>query len=355
MKKEVILLFLVLILSFNLILAVEISLSKSSYQPQETLLAEITGNFIDTLTKDNILLYEGTTPRSQPAISDLIKQENIYYFYAVLPNKENNFSIRIENARYTESGVQKTDTIIKDFVIKRTNQSALQINPGVIKTSKDFSIKIKSLYENQDISASFDTQTESFSLVEDNEKTIVFSVLNIDAGKQDLTINDYTIPVFIIGSAEEEPIINETKNQTNQTISGTNITKPNDFSELSDDEIEEYVEDIGETDDLSCSNIGEDCLNNQECDGEKIASSDSSSCCAGTCKEKKEKSSTWIWGILILLVVVGGIAFFYFKSKKKLKPKSTEEILEKKNKDFGLRMDNKLDSGKEIRGSLGKI
>ena len=171
----------------------------------------------------------------------------------------------------------------------------------------------------------------------------------------EITINDYTIPVFIIGSAEEEPIINETKNQTNQTISGTNITKPNDFSELSDDEIEEYVEDIGETDDLSCSNIGEDCLNNQECDGEKIASSDSSSCCAGTCKEKKEKSSTWIWGILILLVVVGGIAFFYFKSKKKLKPKSTEEILEKKNKDFGLRMDNKLDSGKEIRGSLGKI
>jgi len=349
-------LVLTLLLILPIISAVDITLSKTSYQPQETLQAEITGNFIDTLTLDNVLLYKEGIPRSQPAISDLIKQGNTYYFYALLPNQEANFSIKIENTKYTESGFQKTDTIIKNFKIKKTNQSALQINPGFIKTNKDFSIKVKSLYENQEITAKFDKQTESFSLVEDNEKTIIFSVsnVNVNVSEYDLTVNDYTIPVFIIKTAGDDSEDDQTPNNiTNKTILGTNITKPDDFSKLSDSEIEEYVEELGETDDLSCANIGFECSSNEKCDGEIIASSDSSSCCAGLCKEKKEKSSTWIWGVLILVIVVGGVAFFYFKSKKKLKPKSTKELLERKNKDFGMRMGN--EPGKEISGGLGKI
>ncbi len=354
MKRGISLIIILLLLPT--ILAVELTLSKDSYQPQETLNLEITGNFIEILTTDNILLYKEGVPRSQPTISDLIKQGDTYYFYAVLPNQEANFSIKIENPKYTESGVQKTEAIIKNFTIKKTNQSALQINPGFVVARKDFSIKIKSLYENQEIQASFDKQIENFLLTEDNEKTIVFSITGINPGKYDLKVNDYTIPIFVIRDKEgAEPLANDSINQTNQTIPGTNLTKPSDFSELSDSEIEEYVSDLGETQDLSCAKIGQECSDDEECDGEPIASSDSSSCCAGLCKEKTESSYTWIWGVLILLVIAGVIAFFYFKSRKKLKPKSTEEILEKKNKDFGLRMKNKPEPGKEISGSLGKI
>tara|TARA_Y100000034_G_C6903813_1_gene418809 strand:- start:486 stop:1553 length:1068 start_codon:yes stop_codon:yes gene_type:complete len=355
MKREVRLsltLVLLIALTINFISAVEIILSKEDYQPRETLQVEITGNFIDVLTKENILLYEQGTPRSQPVISDLIKQSDTYYFYAVLPNTQNNFSLKIENARYTEAGEEKTETIVKDFKIKTTNDSVLQINPAVIKTSDDFSIKIKSLYKNQDISTSFEDQEESFSLVEDNEKTIVFSIANIDAGDYDLIINDYTIPVFIIKTTiENETEENETE-ETNQTIPGTNVSKPEDFSELTEEEVEEYIEDLGETEAKSCSDIGFKCEDDEECDGETVSSKDGN-CCLGKCEEEKERSFGWVWGILILLILGGGVAFFYLKSKRRIKPKSTDEILEDKQKKFNQRMENK--PGEETRGSLGKI
>lgn len=62
MKKSISLLF-VLLLVIPAISAVDIKLSKASYQPQETLQAEITGNFV-SLANENILIYEQNTPRS---------------------------------------------------------------------------------------------------------------------------------------------------------------------------------------------------------------------------------------------------------------------------------------------------
>jgi len=316
MKRGISLLLILLALTINLISAVDIKLSKDNYQPQETLLAEITGNFIETLTIDNLFLYKEGIPRTMPALSDITKFSDIYYVYMVLPNQEGNFSLKIENAKYTEEGTQKTDAITKEFILERTNQSALQINPSFVKTKKDFSIKVRALNENQEITASFDKQTENFSLVEDNEKTIVFSITNVETGKHDLTVNDYTIPVFIIGTAEEPENI-DGNISANQTIPGTNTTKPSNFSELSDEEVEEYIEDLGETEDLSCANIGVKCFDNEECDGEEVASSDGN-CCIGLCKEQEEKSYGWVWGVLILLVVVAGIAFFILNQRKNL-------------------------------------
>lgn len=367
MKRGAYLLIILLVFTaINLVSAVNIELSKNSYQPSETLQAEITGNFINTLTKQNILIYEEGVPRSQPAISDLIRKENTYYFYAVLPNNEANFSLRIEGAEYTESGQTKTDTIIEEFKIKRTNESSLQINPGFINTDKDFSLKVKSLFENQEVSASFRNQQESFSLVEDNEKTIVFSIININSGKYDLTINDYIIPVFITKDIIPEPInnstnqtTNQTNNQKNQTIPGTNVTIPGNITNLTDNEIDDYIEDLKETDteSLACIDIGGvKCNPNEECSGEEIASSNGD-CCIGICNEKKESSYGWIFGVLLILIVLGVLVFYYLKSKGRLKPKSGKEILKGKDDKFNLRMENKLDKepSKEVRGNLGKI
>ena len=209
------------ILAFFLIipglLALDVSLSKTSYQPQETLQAEITGNFINPLTIENIFLYKEGVPRPTPVISDLAKFKNTYYVYLVLPNQEGNFSIRIENAKYTEAGMEKTDTIIKEFEIKKTNQSVLQINPGFVITDKDFSIKVKSLYSNQDISLIFNGETKNISLIEDSEESVKFSVIN--AGEENiLKVNDYEIPVFIFSKQN----INITENQTTEIK--TNLT-----------------------------------------------------------------------------------------------------------------------------------
>ena len=187
------------------ILAVTIDLSKESYQPGELLQAEITGNFI-SFDFENILIYEGDKVHSTPTISDLTRQGSIYYYYSILPATEGNYSIRIENAEYIEVGQTKEDTIIKNLTIERSNTSALSINPGFILTSEDFTIKIKSLYDNVDTTAKLDAtgETKTLSLLDSLEKTISFSVEGITEPTT-LSIQDYDIPVFIIGKNTTKP------------------------------------------------------------------------------------------------------------------------------------------------------
>lgn len=359
MKKSINLLF-VLLLIIPVISAVEIKLSKDTYHPGETLQAEITGNFI-SLSQDNLLIYEENTPRAQPVISDLTKQSSIYYFYAMLPNQEGNFSLRIEDARYTESGVEKTNSIIKEFKIIRTNKSILFFKPGFIETSADFSIKLKSLTGNQQITAELGSQVKNYSLIEDIEKQADFSVSNLPFGKNELkliyasetssgffssstTQQYYTIPVFVI----EKTIVNNTlTNLTNRTINQTiNI------SDLNDSEIEDYIEGLGnDTESLSCYDIGESCLENEECDGNVIPSIEGG-CCIGDCIEQKKSSWGTIIGIILIILVLGFVVFVYLKSKKKQKPKSTDDILKEKEGEFQRRM---RDESSEVVGRLGKV
>jgi hypothetical protein len=103
MKRGIfIVLFVLLIPTIS---AIELSLSKTNYNPQETLQAEITGNFI-SLTSENILIYKGDAVHSTPTISDFTKQGNTYYFYSLLPTQEGNYSLRIENSQSSQSTEQ---------------------------------------------------------------------------------------------------------------------------------------------------------------------------------------------------------------------------------------------------------
>lgn len=201
MKKEV-LIFAILSSIFlsNLIFvsAVEISLSKDSYSPQETLQAEIQGNFL-TLSIENIQIYEQGIPRPNPVFSDLTGQEDKYYFYAILPNKEGNYSFVIENTQYITRGELNSEKIIKNFTIIRTNQSYLSINPGFIIASGDFSVKIKSPMNTQRIAVTLQAtnQTKFVNLIESDEKKLDFSISGISSNKTSLMISSYNIPIFI--------------------------------------------------------------------------------------------------------------------------------------------------------------
>jgi len=198
MKRGILILIWVLFLVPNL-LAVEIKLSKTDYSPEETLQAEIAGNFL-SLANANILIYKDKVPRSMPVISALTKQDNVYHFYAVLPNQEGNFSLKIEGAEYVESGKTTKNTLIKDFKIEKSNQTTLQINPGFInvKEREEFSIKVKSLAGNLDLTTTLFNDSKSISLVEYSEKTIKFSVPETEETQTNLQLGGYNVPVFII-------------------------------------------------------------------------------------------------------------------------------------------------------------
>ncbi|GAG47981.1 unnamed protein product [marine sediment metagenome] len=227
----------------------------------------------------------------------------------------------------------------------------MQINPGFVLTSEDFSVEIKALVSNQEITATLNGISQNLSLVEDVQKNLEFSVSDL-SGNYDLKINTYTIPVFII----EKIIINDTIiNQTDQTNQTTPINQTNQtiaFSDLNETEIEEYIEELGDTESLSCYDFGRVCLVNQKCEGEKVASLEGS-CCIGECIEKKEGGSTGIIiGIILLIIVIGVVGFIFWKAKKRQRPKSTDEILKEKSGQFQERMREK--TGEELTGSLGK-
>ncbi|MAG02008.1 hypothetical protein CMI42_01615 [Candidatus Pacearchaeota archaeon] len=197
MKKGALSIFLILLIIPSII-AVEITFSKDSYQPQETLQAEITGNFI-SLTLEDIDIFKEGKLHSEPTIKDLTKQNNIYYFYAILPNQEGNFTFQI-NTEYLERGKIKEEPIKRNLTLEYKNTSDLSINPGFIIPNEDFEIKVKSLYKDTSLNAKFDLTGESkeLSLIEGIEEILKFSLPESQPTKSQLTINSYKILVFLI-------------------------------------------------------------------------------------------------------------------------------------------------------------
>jgi len=205
MKKELILLLFLIFIPG--ILSIDLTLKKNSYHPRETLQAEIIGNFV-SLSKENINIYYENKIHSEPVISDIYFYDNKYYYYAILPNQEGNFSLKIENTQYLESGEIKNDPITKQFIIIKSNTSALNINPGFIYTDKDFSIKLTSITGYQKISAKLVNQSHELSLVEDDQKEINFKIAGLN-NFEILKINNYEIPVFTLKSKNSTPVILE--------------------------------------------------------------------------------------------------------------------------------------------------
>lgn len=233
-KGQLISLFLwVLLIIIPSIFAVQIDLSRESYQPIETLQAEITGNFL-LFEPEHILIYEQGKVHSTPMISDLMRKDDIYYFYAVLPNKEGNYTIKIEDAEYTENRITKTDTITKDFMIKESNRSALSIMPGFVLTNSDFDIGVESLIDNLNLTITLEAtgETKEVFLIKEIGKMVGFSIVGIteptfitiqeigeaksvgffgnlfgsnDEDEEEDEI-DYKIPVVVIQTITEPPV-----------------------------------------------------------------------------------------------------------------------------------------------------
>ncbi len=205
MKKEALLLVL-LMLIIPTVLAAEINLNKESYQPGETLQAEIYGNFVDGLDVENIFFYR---ERNIPIDYDLLSVKDKRLLYALLPQKEGNYTLKIKNARYeTDAGITTTE-LVKEFSIEKGNQTYLSIIPGFIVAREDFYIEVESS-ENIDTEIDFLGQKQSLSLLKDKEEKIYFSVEGIENYTEaEIKIMDYSIPVFIFPKQMQIILISE--------------------------------------------------------------------------------------------------------------------------------------------------
>jgi hypothetical protein len=213
MKKSLIIIALVMILSFNVISALDLSISKTQYYPGETLQVEIPDVFIGNLQQTNFGIYRADGVHKMPSESGLMKSEGKYYFYAILPELVGDYLLKIENIAYYENNLQIQEAISKNFSIVRANVSYLSFDPGQVLTASDFSITIKAYGESQTVSVELPATgfKQSFNLGLGADKKVYFSIAGVTGFvKSMVKINSYTLPVIIapvVGPANNTDLI----------------------------------------------------------------------------------------------------------------------------------------------------
>jgi hypothetical protein len=203
---------------------------KTEFSQGETLFAKISGSFTKPILRENIFFYRGHT--KIPINFEITKINNdIYLFAQLLGKNQDNYSIALNDIQYFKFGQIVREDISKNFSI--TNNTAdFLINPGFIKTNKNFSIELQNLMDHETIininsnqSSEKTTQTKQIILDLDQKASVVLSpgemkkiYFNIEKITQptltSIELNTekiiYSIPVQIFVKEIEQPEI--TKN-----------------------------------------------------------------------------------------------------------------------------------------------
>ncbi len=147
MKKSWVIIFILFLVP--LISAVQVNM-KTNYSQGETLIAQISGNFVNKIQPSNINLYNGpVSPAFRISfIPTVQKFGDLFYVYGQLSGKSpGNYSLVVYGISYIESGLTKNDYIIQNFTI--TNLSAdFSINPGIVESTDGFTISAQNLAAN---------------------------------------------------------------------------------------------------------------------------------------------------------------------------------------------------------------
>ncbi|MBU2562039.1 MAG: hypothetical protein KKF68_00045 [Nanoarchaeota archaeon] len=224
MKKSGI--FILILLLLQIVSAVEFDM-KDEFKQGETLLARVSGYFLEPILKENIFFYRDHVRISiNPSVAQINEE---FYIYAPLSDKGvNNYSIVLKNLRYMKGSIVSEEDIIKEFII--TNETAdFSINPGFVVTEGDFYIEVQNLKDEKIIvnsKVSSEESSEGFfsSLFEDSGlegentsvslrsgeiKKIDFELVNITSSTLriiELSTSSlkYEIPVYIYTESEEK-------------------------------------------------------------------------------------------------------------------------------------------------------
>ncbi|MGY4884114.1 MAG: DUF7107 domain-containing protein [Nanobdellota archaeon] len=153
MKKFLVFALFCLLIS-PLISSIEIEMS-SDYDKGETIIASVSGTFLEPLTNSNIYFYRKnvrtTFDYSMGRIGDT------YYIYAQTDKTPGNYSIVITNPIYLEEGKVSRKNIFKNFTINE-NIADFSVSPGLIIASEDFYINLENFKE-EIISVNINTKT----------------------------------------------------------------------------------------------------------------------------------------------------------------------------------------------------
>lgn len=194
--------------------AVQVTMD-SNFSQGQTLLAVVSGNFIDQITPDNVVFYRGHV--AIPIIDDVVNINGDFYIYALLVDKApGDYYINISGVRYMKATKTVSDPIISNFSIT-SDTAAFSIDPGAVSSPGNFSVYLTNLQDNT-VTVSIKPNSSSINSV---------SLVNLKSGERkkiDLTVNNsnndlekvkftvgnysYSLPVYL-SSNQTTPSANE--------------------------------------------------------------------------------------------------------------------------------------------------
>ncbi|MFA5071543.1 MAG: hypothetical protein WC511_04230 [Candidatus Pacearchaeota archaeon] len=217
MNNKIPVLFFLGLFLISGIFAVEVEMN-DEYLQGETLIAKISGNFLTPIGRSNIFFY-----REHVRVSFEYQIKKIgfdYYLYAFLVGKTaGNYSLSIEDARYSTGGVTDDSDIVKNFSLSNETTD-FSVNPGFIDAVNNFSVTVKNL---RDYSIDIDVSTSEFtepvfvSSVDNKDSTIKLNPsetkkINFIVGETELTLHNilfssenitYKIPASVSGMGDK--------------------------------------------------------------------------------------------------------------------------------------------------------
>lgn len=239
-KSNLLIMFFVGLFLAGTVYAVDVDM-KSEFKQGETFFAKVSGNFIDSITEENIVFYRKHMRTS--IIPEVAKIEDDYYIYAQLLGKEKgDYSMNIEGVRYNKGFQIIEDDIIKEFSI--SNESAdFYIEPGFVIVDGDFSIKVQNLLDKKiDIFINIDEEINITSIEEDSFSLKSGEIKNVyfEAGAKDISglskiifstnILSYEVHVFYTSKNHSDNGIEDMKGKLRFDPSEVNVSLSTNFS-----------------------------------------------------------------------------------------------------------------------------
>ena len=303
----------IIISSLNFASAISTNL-KDSYQPGETIIAEISGSILEPITDTNMELRREYI--LVPFDYEVKKLGDKYYFWMLSPVQQMNYTLKIKDiTTYVSGNIKKID-YEKNFSVLG-NLSDYSIKPGVVSTDKNFEIKVQ-MNEDNEKSITLKFIEETTYLLKPGENIIKFSVADInESAFYNISVGRYEVPAYIKANKTGVSFVNLTNDSG--ILNLTNLT-----SATSTDPIQQEAINI-ERAKYHCYEFpGKICGASEVCSGETIVSLDGACCVNGNCGtgESSGSSGAWIGYLIAAIVVIAGVVIWmkYKKIKKDENP-----------------------------------
>lgn len=184
MKNSVV--FVLFLFFISSCFAQEIVFQRENYSPLETIIGSL-DNSISELNSNDIKIYEGR--REVFFEKGLIKFNQTYYLY-IIPTKEGEFSLEINNLLYNNSGLISSININRNFSVAQSNDSiGFGVRPGVYEGQSP-EVVITNL-KNERTNITINNKSIEFNTLE--SKKVSLEVID---GFSMYKIGNYNVPII---------------------------------------------------------------------------------------------------------------------------------------------------------------